>query len=297
MPMFRRDRSREHGPADRPASAVASTPAAPEPDWRSFDDVAASYSRSLELKTEPPAADLIELLQVPAGARVLDVGTGTGAAARHAAAAAGEAGLVVGVDVSVGMVREAASRDAGPRYVASTSIDLPFRDGTFDRLAGAFVISFFTDYRTALFELLRVLKPGGRAGFTAWAEGEDQDDFRRAWAEVQEEFAEAEVLADAHREAVPWEELFSNKDRLKDALHDAGLRDIWIERRSYRVETTAEQYLTGREITPTGRFLHEMLGDELWPSLQRRAREVFASRFPERFTDFHEALLAVGHKP
>src|SRR5438552_12706241 len=69
MPLFRRDHPREQGSADPPASTVARTRGAREPGWRSFDDVAAMYSRSLELKTEPPAADLIELLQVPTGAR------------------------------------------------------------------------------------------------------------------------------------------------------------------------------------------------------------------------------------
>jgi ubiquinone/menaquinone biosynthesis C-methylase UbiE len=259
--------------------------------------VAATYSTVLERITEPPTADLVQMLEVHQGARVLDVGTGAGVATRYEVPAAGPSGIVLGVDPSPAMVREAVSKGGGGRFLVSTSIDLPFRNEAFDRISAAFVLSHFPDYRTALFDILRVLERGGRMAVSAWAQGEDDDAFSEAWAEVQGEFAEDEMLEDAHHQAVPWEEFFSDKDRLKDALHEAGLRDIWIERRSYRIDMSIEEYLSGREITSTGRFLRQMLGDELWPSLQRRAREVFTERFPPRFHDFHEALLAVGHKP
>ena len=55
-------------------------------------------------------------------------------------------------------------------------------------------------------------------------------------------------------------------------------------------------YVTGRETSASGRFLRDMLGEEFWPSFQRRVRAVFAERFPERFNDFHQVLVAVGHK-
>jgi len=60
---------------------------------------------------------------------------------------------------------------------------------------------------------------------------------------------------------------------------------------------SAEDYLEGREILATGRFLHAMLGEELWEMFRRRTREVFAERFPSTFNDYREVLLAVGHKP
>jgi ubiquinone/menaquinone biosynthesis C-methylase UbiE len=244
-----------------------------------------------------PAADLVELVQVGHGARVLDLGSGTGVAARAAATKAGPEGLVVGVDPSVEMLLLAGREEGGPRYAAATAIDLPFADQTFTHVVATFVIAHFPKYDTAFFDILRVLKHGGRMGVTTWGPSDDRDEFRTAWRGVAEEFAEIDILSDAIKRAVPWEELFSAKDRLKVVLHDAGLRDIWVEKRDYRFEMAVEDYLTGRETAATGRFLRQMLGEELFGSFRRRTREVFSERFPSRINDFREVILAVGHKP
>jgi ubiquinone/menaquinone biosynthesis C-methylase UbiE len=241
-----------------------------------------------------PAADLVEMVGIASGARVLDVGTGTGAAARAAAQHRGPA-IVVGVDVSVPMLRAGLAAGGPPRYVSATAIDLPFRDGTFQAVLANFVLSHFAGYETALFDILRVLAPAGRLGATAW--GEETDEFSTAWTEVAEQFAEHEILQDARHRAMPWHDHFSNPANLKEALHDAGLRDIRVEKREYRFDMSAEDYLTGREIAATGRFLREALGRELWETFRRRTREVFTERFPPRFHDFRSVILAVGHKP
>ena len=47
-------------------------------------------------------------------------------------------------------------------FVAAKAIDLPFRDGTFDAVTGNFVLSHFRRSETALFDMMRVLRPGGR---------------------------------------------------------------------------------------------------------------------------------------
>jgi ubiquinone/menaquinone biosynthesis C-methylase UbiE len=293
MPIFHRGKS-EASPSNAPA---ASPPAhAEEQDWRSFDSVADTYARLMAPNFSKIATDLVGLLGVSPGQRVLDVGTGTGVAARAAKAALGDSGVAVGIDPSLGMLRMAAAA-GGPSYAASTSIDLPFADATFDHLLGNFVLAFFPDYRTALFELLRVLRPGGRVAVTAWGPGEDQDELRTTWRRVAEEFAEHEILEDAAQRAIPWERKFGDRNELKDVLHDAGLRDIWTELRDYRFDLSREDWLTSREVTPVARFLKQMLGDEYWEIFRTRVRTVFAENFPDRINDFRDAVLAVGHKP
>ncbi len=195
------------------------------------------------------------------------------------------------------MLRLAAREAGGPVYAAATAIDLPFLGGTFSHIVANFVIMHFPKYDTALFDVLRVLARGGRMGVTTWGPSDDRDEFHAAWREVAEGFAEPEILSDARKRALPWEELFSDKNKLKEVLHDAGLRDIWVEKRDYRFEMSADDYLTGRETTALGRFLRQMLGEELWELFRRRARDVFAQRFPSRINDFREVILAVGHKP
>jgi SAM-dependent methyltransferase len=91
----------------------------------------------------------------PPPARVLDLGTGTGAAARLAAGLWPSA-EVVGVDVSRGMIEEArrlASSDR-ERYDVADSAQLPFPDGSFDAVLLNNMIPFFD-------ELARVTAPGG----------------------------------------------------------------------------------------------------------------------------------------
>ena len=242
-----------------------------------------------------PAGDLVQIAGIANGAQVLDVGTGTGVVAREAARLAMPDGRVVGVDQSFGMLTQAGATGGSPQYAGAAAIDLPFRDDSFTHVLASFVLSHFARYETALFDMMRVLRPGGRMGVTAWGPGDDE--FSRAWDGVAEQFAEQEILRDARQRAMPWADLFTDANRLRDVLHDAELRDIRIERRQYQFGETTEEYLESREIGASGRFLRQMLGDELWEVFRRRTREVFAERFPPRFSDFRDVNIAVGHKP
>jgi ubiquinone/menaquinone biosynthesis C-methylase UbiE len=87
--------------------------------------------------------------------RVLDLGTGTGAAARAIAARWPDA-EITGADLSEGMIREAQARaGARERYVVADASALPFETGAFDLVTMLNMIPFFD-------ELARVTAPGGR---------------------------------------------------------------------------------------------------------------------------------------
>lgn len=88
-------------------------------------------------------------------ATVLDLGTGTGAAARLAAARWPDA-AVTGADVSPGMVAEARrhAASANERYDLADSAALPYADGSFELVTHANMIPFFD-------EVARVAAPGG----------------------------------------------------------------------------------------------------------------------------------------
>lgn len=303
MPLFRRDRSTPPAPPAPPAPPTPApgprprNPRAPAPDledWRSYGPVAAEYARVLAPRTVLPSRDLVELVGIPPGARVLDVGTGTGVGARAALEAARPA-LVLGIDPSRRMLDQAAQGGGASRYAAAEIIDLPFRDGSIGYVLACFVMSHVAKYDTALYDMVRVLAPGGRVGIVSWGPGDDE--FSRTWNAIAEEFAEHELLADARDRALPWAGLFADPDRTRDALHDAGLRDVHLERREYRFASTAEDYLVGREITPVGRFLRTMLGDEGWEPFRQRVRQVFAERFPPTFNDFRDTVHAIATRP
>jgi ubiquinone/menaquinone biosynthesis C-methylase UbiE len=267
------------------------TTPAPTRDWRSFDEVAETYARVREPVHAPPARDLVSQLGPPAEGGFLDVGTGTGVLL----AAADEAGWspAVGVDRSMPMLARARANE--PRRVAAAdAVDLPFRDGRFGAVASAFVIHTFPRYETALFDMIRVLRSGGRVGAATWAAGDDE--FARTWRRIAETYATRELLADAVRRAAPWRDRFSDPGRLEEDLRDAGLRHVRVERREYRASMSLEDYVASREITAEGRFLRGMLTQSLWERFREQAMETFRSRFAEPIGDTYDVLLTVGTK-
>ena len=105
----------------------------------------------------------------PAGARALDLATGTG----DLALALVDAGarLVVGADFTLGMLAAARSKVAPvPRrparilLCAGDALRLPFADDAFDCAVNGFLLRNVADLPRALAELHRVLMPGGRLG-------------------------------------------------------------------------------------------------------------------------------------
>jgi ubiquinone/menaquinone biosynthesis C-methylase UbiE len=262
-------------------------------DWRSYDTVAGTYDRVRTEFHALPAADLVALLAPRAGGRVLDVGTGTGAAALEAAKSVGPEGLVVGLDPSLEMLSRARDRGLG-RVVAGKALDLPFENGAFDAVVASFVVFLFTRYETALFDMMRVVRPGGKVGVTTW--GGTEDEFRRTWREVAESFVGKDLLKDAARRASPWEERFSDPRHLHETLREAGLRQVDVQRRDYRFTWSVDDYLAGRETSAAGRFLHDMLGEASWERFRQRVAEEFRSRFADPIGDTSDVILAVGVK-
>ena len=100
--------------------------------------------------------EAIERLRLPAEARLLDAGCGSGAMLDHLR----RFGSVTGVDVNVAAVEYALERGAGP--VKTAAVDhLPFADQEFDLVLCLDVLEHVPDDRQVLAELRRVSSKGG----------------------------------------------------------------------------------------------------------------------------------------
>jgi SAM-dependent methyltransferase len=124
------------------------------PIRRQFDRLAPTWESIRGPDFLAPLEAALDRLPV-APRRVLDVGTGTGAAARLAGSRYPEA-EVVGVDVAERMVDEARRLTESPRvtYRAADAERLPFDDASFDLVTLNNMIPFFG-------ELARVVAPDG----------------------------------------------------------------------------------------------------------------------------------------
>jgi SAM-dependent methyltransferase len=114
--------------------------------------------------------EYLDAMNIGDAAAVLDMGCGTGLAARAIAHRPGFAGRITGVDLSAYLVA-AASRLAGEQGVAEhvdfrtgDVRELDFADGTFDALVAHTLLSHVEDPLSVLQEAARVVKPGAPIG-------------------------------------------------------------------------------------------------------------------------------------
>ncbi len=262
----------------------------PPADWRSYDPIAATYDRIHASRFGGPGRDLVALAMPPGATSVLDAGTGSGFAAQQAIQILGERGLVVGLDLSLAMLRLALRR--GVRNLACGEASrLPFRDASFDAAMANFVLSHFSRPPEVLSELARVVRPGGRVAATAWGAGIRE--LGQLWREVAQPFIDVE-LDRAEREGVPSEELLTDPGNFRRVLEDAGLSDPQIEMRSYPVIQSLDDYLSGRETTFAARLLRRHIDGTDWKELRRRLEAEFSRRFTDTIRLTDSVLLAVG---
>ena len=116
-------------------------------------------------------------LRVAPGDRLLDLGAGGG---RHAFEAMRRGAAVVAVDTDAAAAKDCAAlmvalededdevRRRGGRgsTVVADARDLPFPDGSFDRVIASEVLEHVLEDRRAMAELVRVLRPGGTLAAT-----------------------------------------------------------------------------------------------------------------------------------
>lgn len=260
-------------------------------DWRSYDRTAATYERVHAPRFAEPARDLATLAGVTTGSRVLDIGTGTGVAA---AVAADLGASAVGIDPSLDMLEVAHRAHPEVEFLAAQAIDLPFADGAFDVILGTFVLAHFANVQTALFELLRVTRPGGIVAFTTWTDGRDA--YTDTWRELVSTVVPNDLLEPTLAKAIPNHDRFTRRAAIEETLIDAGLRRVRTEPMEYEWHYARDEFVDGLAVWATGRFVREMLGEDSWARFLDRARAVFAERFPDPLHDTRDVMLAIGTK-
>jgi SAM-dependent methyltransferase len=132
--------------------------------------------------------------------------------------------MVMGLDLNSAMLdvaRAAAEREGfAIEWRSGPAEQLPFPTGSFDLIFCQFGLMFFSDRHTALMEMHRVLRTGGRAVLSVW-QGLDRHPFYQILHDVsQRRLGKSSV-----------EDVFSLGDpkELRRLLTDAGFKQVQIE--------------------------------------------------------------------
>jgi ubiquinone/menaquinone biosynthesis C-methylase UbiE len=132
---------------------------------------------------------VLSLLQVQPQDRVLAVGFGPGVEIQRVAKLAPH-GFVAGIDPSAVMLRHATRRnrrqirEGRVELRQATMSDIPYPDGSFDKVFGINCIQFSLDLLHDLGEIRRVLKPGGLAALAVqplWKGASDDTAVELGW--------------------------------------------------------------------------------------------------------------------
>jgi ubiquinone/menaquinone biosynthesis C-methylase UbiE len=135
-----------------------------------WESIPRAYQDAFGTLTTQAIGPLLDAARVGPGVRVLDVATGPGYVA---AAAAQRGAAVVGVDFSAAMLAEARRHHPAIDFQAGNAEALSFPDASFDAVVMSFGLLHLGRPDEALAEAHRVLRPGGRIGFTVWARPEE----------------------------------------------------------------------------------------------------------------------------
>jgi ubiquinone/menaquinone biosynthesis C-methylase UbiE len=201
-----------------------------EMDTRAFDEyeaagwetVASRYDELWSSITAQAIDPLLDAAGVGARMRVVDVGSGPGAAAARAPGRGAEA---TGVDVAAAMVDIASAWHPAATFVQASVTDLPFADESFDAAVGNTVIQHVGAPTIAAGELARVLAPGGRVALSTW----DAPERSPFFAALLGALADAEVPQPSEVPPGPSFFQFADAAAFRALLAEAGFVDVEVD--------------------------------------------------------------------
>ncbi len=139
--------------------------------WEAIPD---PYHQAFGQLTSQAITPLLDAVDLKKGDKFLDIASGPGYVA---AAAAKRGAVVLGVDFSLAMVAHARRLHPGIDFREGNAEQLPLGNGLFDAAVMNFGILHLGKPEQALVQGRRVLRAGGRFGFSVWAKPEESIGF------------------------------------------------------------------------------------------------------------------------
>lgn len=179
-----------------------------------FDDPANQYWQRYGRRT-------VERISLQSGARVLDVGCGTGTSAIPAAEIIGTSGKVIGVDLAENLLKIARQKAnalelENCEFKVADMETTGYPDKSFDAIVSIFSIFFVQNMEDLAAELWRMLRPNGVLAITTWGPrifepmyGKYQSDLKKLRPDLYSAFS-------------PWERI-TTLDSVEQMMNAAGI--------------------------------------------------------------------------
>jgi ubiquinone/menaquinone biosynthesis C-methylase UbiE len=284
-----------------------------------YDSIAEVFDAVWARYTARFASDLIDLMAPQSGEITLDLAGGTGAAGLKLAERLGPKGRVTIIDLSPRMLQQAEVKAAArllnnvtARVMDGENLDFP--DQSFDLIVCSFGIMFFPNVPRALAEARRVLRPGGRIGFTVWSVPERVPFISYPSQATITRVAPAPVRLLLHAPIIGRRLLrkimtstgslgysgmrFSRPGSLEKIMRDAGFQSLRRELRAFPLQfDNFDHYWEALTQGTPAKERYSRLSPHILAEAREEVRAKLANPTTGKIDVFNEAALILGRKP
>ena len=186
-----------------------------------YNSAADYYDHSANSFWERFGRRTVERLQLPLGARVLDVCCGSGASAIPAAEAVGQDGSVLGIDLAENLLALARNK-ANQRGLKNIQfrpgdmLELSLPEASFDAVICVFGIFFVPDMKAGLRALWGLVHSGGKLAVTTWGPRFFEPVNTAFWNSIRA------VRPELHKSFNPWERI-TEPNAVRSLFDEAGV--------------------------------------------------------------------------
>ena len=251
-----------------------------------FDDEPLAFWERIGSRT-------VERLALADGAKVLDVGCGTGASALPAAQAVGPSGFVTGADLSARLLDRARAKAKARslsnvefRLADMTSLGYP--NDHFDAVVSVFSIFFVPDMEGLVRELWRMVRPGGKLAVTTWGPRIWEPAYSRWQKVIKQE------RPDLYSAFNPWDRI-TDPVAVRRLLQEGGAANIEVvaEEGSQRLRSAEDWWTIA--LGSGLRWTIEQMGPEAAARVKTDNVDWLSDNKIDRLET--NAIYAVAHKP
>lgn len=193
-----------------------------------WERVANKYDSVWSSSTRQFIRPLLDAAEFGAKMSILDIGCGPG----YVSAAAAERGATpIGLDFSEEMISIARKMFPQIEFRHGDAQNLPFANASFDRVVANFALLHVAEPERVFVETNRVLKPGGRFGFTTWAKISENP-----FVKLVDDAIQAHANVDVDLPPGPPHYLFESESQFRKALERAGFDGSTMIFQIHRIE-------------------------------------------------------------